>query len=366
MRLPATRLHLIPLLLLLPALVAAPQGCADTSGKGGADASNGAVSGADGRVAIQDASDTAAAVPTDTGPGPAPGSDVGEGGGADSGSPSAGPGPIVVGAWNLHNFSKWGPTEFRLDDVAAKIQELGVDVLAVEELQVRDGTDGQGEQAYDALLQRLPGFGIERAPWRRIGGEITDTVVGLLYDQTTTTIEDSGVIFEDDWSAFPRAPLEVRVTVHHGDVATTFSVIVLHLKAFQDSVDRRRAACAKLVAYLGAKTDPRYVLIGDFNDDPYDPPSSNSFTGTFLDNEPALHFVTQALPPESVTSTGFYHYVNGTKLTGEFLDHAVVTGPLYDAFQTVTPVIHGVPQSDFTWFRDTYSDHFPLVITLTP
>ena len=59
----------------------------------------------------------------------------------DAGSTGSPP-PMTVGAWNLHNFSKYGTKEFRIDDLAGIIKTLDVDVLGVEELKVADGTDG--------------------------------------------------------------------------------------------------------------------------------------------------------------------------------------------------------------------------------
>lgn len=264
---------------------------------------------------------------------------------------------ITVGTWNLHNFSAFGAKEFRLDDISTKIAELSFDVLAVQEIKVADGSNGDGEQAWDVLLDNLSDYDGVHAPYN-----VKDTTVGLLWNTKTTTLVSWQVIFEDDWWEFPRAPVEA-VLESKGE---TFTVVVLHLKAFKDSVDRRRAACEKLVAYIDKQQDKRYVIIGDFNDDPYDPPDENSFTGTFLDAEPDYHFVTASMDPESVSSTGYYHYVDGTKITGEFLDHVILRGELYDAFSSVTPEILGLPEAEYTDWQKDYSDHFPVVVTLTP
>jgi endonuclease/exonuclease/phosphatase family metal-dependent hydrolase len=199
------------------------------------------------------------------------------------------------------------------------------------------------------------------APW-----DINDSTVGLIYDEETTVIHNSETLFETDWSAFPRAPLIADLSVKKNGGETRMTVVVLHLKAFKDSVDRRREACAKLVAYIEQHPDHEYVVLGDFNDDPNDSPSENSFVDTFLDAEPAYHFVTQVLAPETVTSTGYYHYVNGTKITGEFLDHAVVTGGLHSTFSSVTATVLAKPANEFSAWKDQYSDHFPVMISFNP
>lgn len=288
--------------------------------------------------------------PPDAGPAPV---DVGP-------SPAAG---VVVGTWNLHNFSKYGDSEFRIDEIAGKIEDLAADVLAVQELKVKDGTDGSGTQAWDVLLDELGGYDGVHADWNT-----NDSTVGLIYDTSTTNIDDWRVLFEGDWFAFPRPPLEVELTVTRGGASTSFTVIVLHLKAFKDSVDRRRAACEALDEHMQGKpaAERRFVVIGDYNDDPYDPPDKNSFVDTFLDATPKYYFVSAALPLGSVTSTGYGTSVNGQWQDGEFLDHAVLTGELYDSFGSVTPEILGVPASQFDSWGKEFSDHFPLLVHLEP
>jgi endonuclease/exonuclease/phosphatase family metal-dependent hydrolase len=284
--------------------------------------------------------------------------------GANSDSAEVSPPPsasITIGTWNLHNFSKYGPGEFRINDIAQKIQSLNVDALAVQELKVKEGTKGEPPQAWDVLLEKMPGYDGIHAPW-----DDKDSTVGIIYRTSTTTVLSSEVLFETDWSAFPRPPIEVHLKITHDGKSSEIRVIVLHLKAFKDSVDRRREACKKLDTYIQNKTDKRYLIIGDFNDDPYDKGAANSYTGTFLDNEPKYYFLTASLPPESVTSTGYYHYVNGKKLTGEFLDHAVITGEALEPFESATPSILGVPSSQFSQWKSDYSDHFPVLVEFTP
>ena len=79
----------------------------------------------------------------------------------------------------------------------------------------------------------------------------------------------------------------------------------------------------------------------------------------FLDD---FVFITADLPPESVSSTGYHHYVGEQYYEGEFLDHAIATTDFYAQFDEVTPLILGRPTEEFSdWVRNV-SDHFPLVI----
>jgi hypothetical protein len=240
--------------------------------------------------------------------------------------------------------------------------ELAPDLLAVEELKVEDGTDGSPPQAWDALLDALSDYEGLHAPW-----DLPDSTVGLLYRADRVTVDGVEVLFEDDWYAFPRSPLAVSLTVaDESGSAVDFTIVVLHLKAFGDSADRRSAACDRLDAWVEAGSEPDILFIGDFNDDPHDPPDENVFLDTFLDDSGDYVFVTAPLPPESVTSTSWYHWVDGRRITGELLDHAVVTSAFGQQFATVAPRIEGVPPSQYDDYASQYSDHFPMLVDFDP
>jgi endonuclease/exonuclease/phosphatase family metal-dependent hydrolase len=291
----------------------------------------------------------------ETGPG-----DAGVDGGdvAASGLPE-----VLVGTWNLRNFSEHGPLEWRLDDIRDKILELDLDLLAVQELRVIEGTGGDTRQAFDALVDELPGYDGIHNPWNP-----SDTVVGLVYRTASVSVISSQALFQDDWYAFPRDPLEARILVTKEGDSVEFTVIVLHLKAYSDaeSFDRRRDACEKLEGYLSGLDGPVTLILGDLNDNPYDPYSENAFADTFLFAEPEYYFVTMALPPESSTSTGWYHIVDGVRIDGEFIDHAIATGDLHRMFRRMTPRIVAVPESQYDEWTDSYSDHFPVVVEFDP
>ena len=268
---------------------------------------------------------------------------------------------MVIGTWNLHNFSRYGDSEYRIDDIADEIRTLASDILAVQELKVKEDTNGSPPQAWDALLDLLPEYSGVHAPWD-LGN---DTTVGLLYRSDVVTLEDWTVIYEDDWYAFPRPPLVATVTVARDGMSVTFNVVSLHLKAMRDSADRRADACFKLDQYVQSSSEQNFLLIGDLNDDPHDEIGDNVFLGVFLD-DPDYVFITAVLPPESVTSTGYYHMVNGRRIQGEFLDHGIATTHLANQYRSVTPAIFGVPESEFDDYRSQVSDHFPVMITFEP
>jgi endonuclease/exonuclease/phosphatase family metal-dependent hydrolase len=333
----------------------------------GAATSGGAATGSDTTGGAATGSDTTGgdtAESTTTG-GDTAGTDTTTGGGTttDGGDTTGGPtgvaGTLSIGTWNLKKFSKYGDGEFRLDDVAAAIQAMDIPVLALQELEVKDGTTGEGAQAFDALVDRMDGWAGEHVDWT---GQ--DTKVGLIYDTKRATLNAWEVIYKSESWAFPRRPLVADLTVDVGDRKVEISVISIHLKAFkgQENVERRREACEKLKTYMETRPERAFVVIGDFNDDPYDPPDENTFTGTFLDAAPGYHLVSQQLPLGTVTSTGYGTSVNGDWQDGEFLDHAIIDDTMSDLATKVSVQVVGQPPGEWDEWKKNHSDHFPLLL----
>ena len=266
-------------------------------------------------------------------------------------------GPVMtLGTWNLRNFSEWGLDEWRLDTVVPFVDALDADLIAIQEIEPDANEPWSAPQAFDAVIDGTRFEGLHN-PWRT-----WDTSVGLLYDPDVVTIVATEELFADDSWAFPRPPLRADVELTRGGARLEFTVFSLHLKARGDGIDRRLLACEALDAYVREEGIERAVLLGDLNDDPYDPPAENAFAGTFLGAEPYWVFLTKDQPPESVTSTGWYHEVDGERIEGEFIDHAIARGPLVDQYASITPEILGVPESGFQEFRQDYSDHFPVLV----
>ncbi len=366
---------LLLLLTVVTALTVAPSGCT-RQGQGpvygdtveddetqvpdwarGSDADTGSAGGLD--ATPRGSEPDAGSAPAD-----APPSDDAHTAEVDAGPP---PPPVAapelrVGTWNLHNFSKYGDDDWRLDAIIAEVQELDVDLLGLQELKVIEGSEGDGPQAFDFLVEAVPDMEGVHNPWNP-----NDTAVGLMYRPETTEILAQQPLFQGDWYPFPRPPLDVSLRVTKGDRTATFDIIVLHLKAFADGYERRKEACEKLHAWLQQKPDGsrQYLIVGDLNDSPYSDPAINAFDGTFLELD-HYDFVTAALPPQTVTSLGWYHDVDGQKIDGQFFDHVILTDEMCAWFETATPGVHGVPASEHETYEEELSDHFPVVVTLTP
>jgi endonuclease/exonuclease/phosphatase family metal-dependent hydrolase len=264
------------------------------------------------------------------------------------------PPEVTLGTWNLETFSREGVSDPRIENLAGEIESLAPDLLALQELATNES--GLGSQAFDALVAALPSYEGIRNPWQS-----WDTAVGLLYRPDAVSVLSTEELFADDPLPFPRPPLRADVRIGAFDL----TVIVVHLKAYDDGLERRRDACAALDAYIRTTIpDTPVILVGDFNDDPHEPAATNAFAGTFLDREPDYWFLTGDLPPESVTETAYWHEVGGEYVAGTFLDHAVATGEVVEAYPRFTASIDGVDESEWNAWQALYSDHFPVVVSL--
>ncbi|MCB9730010.1 MAG: endonuclease/exonuclease/phosphatase family protein [Deltaproteobacteria bacterium] len=271
--------------------------------------------------------------------------------------------PVTVATWNLRDFSPYGAQESRLDHIAQQLAALDADIIGVQELEAREGSDGSPPQAWDALLDRLPAYEGVHAPWN-----LQDSVVGLLVRRDTVRVLAAKPIFVGDWWPFPRAPLDATLSVEKPEGTVLLHVVVIHLKAFGDSesLSRRREACTKLAGALGGRGDARYVLVGDFNDSPHDPAPESAFVGTLLGVEPVWTFVTAALPPTTVSSTGGSHEVDGQVIEGGLLDQIVVDETVTDLYPAPVAEVIARPVAEYDAWRAGWSDHFPVILHLTP
>lgn len=269
--------------------------------------------------------------------------------------------PLTLATWNLRNYSELGPADSRTEAIARTLLELDADVIGLQEIKPEADTGGAGRQAWHALLDLLPEYEGARVDW-----DDFDTVVGIVWRPDALSMLSWEAVMEANHHAFPRAPLEARFRVGRGAAGFSLAALVLHLKAFGDSLDRRQAACRQIRDYVAGRQDKRYVLLGDLNDSPFDPEESNAFAGTLLDQAPTWQFVTARLPVESVSSLGYFHYVGDERVRGEFLDHVVVHGDLFDLYSDVVPEIVSVPPWEYDAWEESRSDHFPVVVDFVP
>ena len=267
------------------------------------------------------------------------------------------PTEIRLGTWNIEFLGADG--KFRRDtpprdgdDLVAignKIRDLGVALLAVQEI--------CGERPLRAVADAAgPG-------WRPLLGTTgqwsdgkTQQGVGLLYDAEVVDLLHAEELLElpsnhEDLSVFHRKP--VTACFRHRETGCDFRVVVVHFKAGTRARDRLkrlheatllRAWIDGLLATAGEDQD--LVLLGDFNSGFGDQPEQ------VFERDGAMQYLEHRSPAATIM-----HF-------DKAIDQICVARG-FDELQRHSAVVHGVrDERQRRSFRKTYSDHFPVTVTL--
>ncbi|HVG63082.1 MAG TPA: putative Ig domain-containing protein [Hyalangium sp.] len=278
-------------------------------------------------------------------------------------------GPLfTVGHWNIEWFgsdtqgpprstSPGGtPDDLQIANVRNLISDAGVNLWGFVEM-----TDTADFQALKAQLPGYNGF-LSNDPIVALGSNYysaSEQKLGVLYDSRLTF--QSATLILTSWATdfAGRPPMRVDFTTSIQGSSTPLTLIVLHMKAFDDQVsyDRRQRAGAALKSYLdSALPSSRVFVVGDWNDDvdvsithdggvPLPSPYEN-----FLAAPNDYTFITRPLSLAGEGSTTDFP---------DMIDHTLASNEV---------VANYVPNSVHvlrpTWIPDyggTTSDHYPVL-----
>lgn len=252
--------------------------------------------------------------------------------------------PAVGGAstlelmtWNIRMFPSTAQTPEILGDLIAS---MDVDLIVFQEVD-----DARAFQRTDA---RAYGWAtaLPSVPGGRTGS------LGVAYREGLVTIGEPQLLFLADGD-FPRPPVVLPVTVN----GTTFSLIIVHLKAGFDASDQaaRVGASMTLEAEVRARVDAAgedaFAIIGDWNTALSDSRADEVFAPW---RDARYEFVTEAL----AEGGGVTFLPSDVEL-----DH-IVTTTAFDAVRGgAQPEIVELDQQ-FGEYRTIVSDHVPLVLKM--
>jgi exonuclease III len=248
-----------------------------------------------------------------------------------------------LATWNLEYFPLTAST---VDEVAKIIAALDIDCYAIQE--INDTT------AFGELLRSLPEYdGL--CSWDDYSWGYLKT--GIIYKRSVVSVSQTRQIFEDDWYAFTRPPLEAHILAHYGSYRFDFVLIVMHLKAGTNAEDRdrREEAIQKLNEYLGQQvadnSEKDYIVAGDWNDELDAPQGENVFT-VLLDHPESYRFLTAPLAGQ-FDAASYPRY-------GNLIDHILIT---QDAFAEYEGGYAKTLRLDdeISNYLDTISDHRPVM-----
>ena len=265
---------------------------------------------------------------------------------------------LLLGTWNIEFLG--ADPQFRRDtpprsdeDVAAigkKVRELGVSVMAVQEI--------SGQAVLDAVATAAgPSFRAVLGTSGAWDDGKTQQGVGFLYDNAVLDLLHAEELLQfpselDGVSVFHRKP--VTAALRHRKTGCDFRIVVVHLKAGQKDRDqqKRAAEASYLRQWLdqllsNPNEDRDVVILGDFNCSYGDEPERIFEQGgswQYLD-----HTV------KAPTIVHFDTPIDQLCVMKEFRE-----------LQRNSLHVHGVTgDTERLVWRKTYSDHFPVTARLT-
>lgn len=262
-----------------------------------------------------------------------------------------------IGTWNLEflgaagNFRNNLPPRTDADYAAIgkKVHELGVCVLAVQE--IND----------EATLQKVAaGAGPSWVAMLGTSGSWDDGKtaqhIGFVYDRAAVSL-----LHVEELLTLPRefegSPIFHRVPVtacfQHKATGADFRLVTVHLKAGQKADDekKRRGESTLLAGWLDrllatAAEDHDVIVLGDFNST-YGTEPQHAF-----ERSKALRYVPQPQPTPTIM-----HFA-------EPIDQVVVADACEEVRRASLAVDNDFDGMDKNAWRQTYSDHFPVTVTL--
>jgi endonuclease/exonuclease/phosphatase family metal-dependent hydrolase len=264
---------------------------------------------------------------------------------------------IGLGTWNLEFLGAPGnlrhdvpPREASdYERIGARIRELDVAVLAVQEV-----NDDDTLQKVAAAAGPL---------WRFVLGTTgtwddgqTAQRIGFLYDTAVVELLGAEELLDlpreqDGVPIFHRVPVTAWFRVRA--TGFDFRAVTVHLKAGQKDKDeqKRRLEATELHRWLSrlrtsATEDQDYVVLGDFNS------SYGAGPEQVLEQGDVVRYVDQPVPTPTIQ-----HFA-------EPIDQ-IAAGPGFAELRRDSYAVHGVPAGEdrLAW-RKTYSDHYPVTVTI--
>lgn len=257
---------------------------------------------------------------------------------------------LDIVTWNLEVF----PENTNIDNLRQMIRALNAEVIAFQE--IMDAT------AFANLAHSMPEYDVY------IYDDTTEYRLAYLVDNRSITVNDSYTIFNGDGNPFPRAPFILEISWQNND----YYIINNHLKAYGDNFidptdewdeERRRAlACQMLDTYIDSElTGDKVVVLGDMNDQIYEPVEYNVFQ-VFLDKPDEYLFADMPIAMNLNNNNASY------PMSNSHIDHILISNELFRDFAAAGDYCRTIKAENWlgSWslYADTISDHRPVGIRL--
>ncbi len=252
---------------------------------------------------------------------------------------------LEIITWNVQNFPKAG--ESTLARLRLVISRVDADLYCIQEI-----------EDTLAFLRLLQGAGSYAGFFSQDNYGSFYQKTGIIYKRDIIQFRSVRQIFWDN-DSFPRPPLVAMGTASHNGRNFDFCLIVLHLKAGSDYVDRlrRAGACRQLKYYLDSVLirggGANFIVAGDWNDR-LDAPSGSNVLRPFLEDSLDYFFLTREL-----TGNGY----NSSLIRGDVIfDHILITRSVLPYYAGGSTAI--LRLDDYiSGYENLISDHRPVMAT---
>ncbi|HAN41633.1 MAG TPA: hypothetical protein GX398_00395 [Candidatus Cloacimonetes bacterium] len=268
--------------------------------------------------------------------------------------------PIEFGMDNTFEVLTWNLRDFPLKNVqtlqelAAIIPQLKVDVLAFQEI--------QDTNAFYELARMLPDYEAY------VSTATSLYRLAYLYNTRYVSVNDVYPIYTGQTNPFPRPPYVLDINWRDQNII----LVNNHLKAYGDNyIDeddpwdeerRRRLACEKLDYYISTNWDDKAVVVlGDMNDQIAEPEEYNVFM-VFISQPDKYQFTDMHIAQNpSYTNVSY-----PTMLS--HIDHILITDELFESYSLPNSKCETIRVEDVmgTWqnYYNLISDHRPVALRL--
>jgi len=246
---------------------------------------------------------------------------------------------LEIMTWNLQEFPLDG--EETITETTQIIKELNPDLIALQEI--------SNDVSLDALTSNLVGWEYQI--------EISSgmNLAFLIKTSEVTVDEDISEILTGDSYAFPRPPVQMKIS-HSGGLSAV--LINIHLKCCggQENIWRRKDASEQLKAYIDSNyADEEVILLGDYNNEISDVFSEENVFFNFIEDDQDYQFVDMDIALGSNTGWSYPSWPS-------HIDHIMITDELFD--NVIGTNVLSIDDCYDQYLYDV-TDHRPVILQLS-
>lgn len=246
---------------------------------------------------------------------------------------------LEIVTWNVKDFPFQRDTTISL--ISYIINKQQPDIVAFQEI--------ASAEDFEKLTNEIEGYESQLM----VKGFLD---LGFLYKTSEVSIEeDIKEILTDDFFAFPRPPVVIKIKHISGFNPT---IVSIHLKCCDgnENFQRRKAASNQLKTYIDTNLpDDEVIVLGDFNDQIYGEPDLENPFLNFIDDNENYVFADMGLAMSDKDDWSYPGWPS-------HIDHILLTNELFDSVDETITLAY---DDCFDKYFQMISDHRPVMVKLS-